>query len=276
MLWEEEASAVGLDVQIATMPRLSLDTRVRSAHALITREIATRILKGTYAVGTVLPNEGQLIVEFGVSRTVLREALKTLAAKGMILAKTRIGTRVLPEACWNMYDPQVLSWHLDAGTGVDFLTRVFEVRQALEPAAAAMAALRRTPANLRRMQLILTAMSCPNHTRESYADWDLHFHQEILSASGNPFMMSFSTVIEASIIRAFSIRAPVDSSALMAKSMTLHRAVLDAIAAKDPAAASKAMSDTIVGGMENIHFEIETTPTTVVLPLKIEATTAPG
>lgn len=276
MLWEEEASAAGLEAQIAGMPRLSLDPRVRSAHALITREIATRILKGTYPVGGVLPNEGQLIVEFGVSRTVLREALKTLAAKGMIHAKTRIGTKVLPESCWNMYDPQVLSWHLDAGTGVDFLARVFEVRQALEPAAAAMAALRRTPANLRRMQLILTAMSCPDHTRESYADWDLHFHQEILSASGNPFMMSFSTVIEASIIRAFSIRAPIDNDELSAKSIMLHRAVLDAIAAGDSAAASKAMSDTIAGGLENVHFELAATPTTVVLPLKIEATTEPG
>ncbi|MBM9596021.1 FadR/GntR family transcriptional regulator [Roseitranquillus sediminis] len=268
---ERKTRSAGTAMHLAELPRLSLDSRVRSAHALITREIAIRVMKGVYPPDGILPNESQLIEEFGVSRTVLREALKTLAAKGMIVAKTKIGTKVLPEACWNMYDPQVLSWHIDAGMDSEFLIKVFEVRQALEPAAAAMAAIRRTNENLRRMRLFLMAMARPAHTRDSYGEWDLHFHQEILFASGNPFMLSFSSIIEASIFRAFKVSAPVDSGERLAASIARHHAVLEAVTRGDAAAASAAMSQVIVEGIENAHFQLATSPTTITLPLRIGA-----
>ena len=268
---EHKTRSTEIAMHMAELPRLSLQSPVRSAHALITREVAVRVMKGVYPPESILPNEGQLIEEFGVSRTVLREALKTLAAKGMIVAKTKIGTKVLPEACWNMYDPQVLSWQIDAGMDLNFLNKVFEVRQALEPAAAAMAAIRRTSENLRRMRLFLTAMARPQHTRNSYAEWDLHFHQEILFASGNPFMLSFSSIIETSIFRAFKVSAPVDSGERLRASIARHHAVLEAIACGDAAAASSAMSQVIVEGIENAQFELASSPTTVSLPLRIGA-----
>lgn len=269
LVQQTEAGAATIRASLAELPRLSLSSQIRSAHAMITREIAIRILKGSYGPGGVLPNECQLMDEFGVSRTVVREAFKTLAAKGMVVAKTRVGTKVLPKACWSMYDAQLLGWYIDAGRDTEFLVKVFEVRQALEPAAAAMAATRRTAANLRRMELFLAAMARPDLTREGYAEWDLHFHQEILFASGNPFMLSFSTVIEASIFRAFQISAPVDCPERLAASLQRHQDILTAIAKGNPGAASAAMSQVIIEGLENAHFELASAPTNVSLPMRI-------
>ena len=92
----------------AVLPRL-LTGPIKSAHALITRDIAMRILRGEYPPGSLLPPESDLIDQYTVSRTALREAIKTLSAKGLLVSKTKIGTRVLNESYWNLYDPQVLS-----------------------------------------------------------------------------------------------------------------------------------------------------------------------
>src|SRR5262249_1123616 len=89
--------------------------RVRSAHSLVTRGMGRGIRRGEYPVGAVLPGPPELMDHFGVSRTALREALQTLAAKGLVAAKTRIGTRVLDESHWNMFDPDILFWRLELG-----------------------------------------------------------------------------------------------------------------------------------------------------------------
>ena len=189
--------------EVEWMPRLSTNTKIRSAHALITREIAMHILRGDYPAKSILPPESNLINEFRVSRTALREALKTLAAKGLIVSKTKIGTKVLPQSFWNLFDPQLLTWRIEIGVDASFLAKLYEVRQALEPAAAAIAANRRTCQNIQRMRSFLNLMNQPHHTRISYAEPDLHFHHEVLMASGNPFMQSFTSVVEASILCAF-------------------------------------------------------------------------
>jgi DNA-binding FadR family transcriptional regulator len=263
------ARAWGKAVKLATnvdifamweMPRLSFNERIRSTHDLITKELAKRVLSGQYAVGETLPSEGDLLDEFRASRTALREALKTLAAKGLIVAKTRIGTRVLPSSFWNFYDPQVLSWRLENGVDANFLQMLFEVRQALEPAAAALAATRVTAENLERLQGFLAAMDRQHESPVSYAEPDLGFHQEVLMASHNPFLQSFSSIIEASILCAFQISAPVDSPERQAKSIRRHAEVLDALVAGDAAEASRAMSEVIVEGLENAHFTLARKP----------------
>lgn len=249
------------------MPRLNINGQIRSTHDLISKEIAKRILSGMYASGDSLPNENDLIDEFRVSRTALRESLKTLAAKGLVIAKTKIGTKVLPASFWNYFDPNVLSWRLELGVDSEFLTKLYEVRQALEPAAAAMAATRRTPENLERMESCLDRMDKYHATRQTYAEPDLQFHQEILMASHNPFIQSFSSIIEASILCAFEVSAPIDSPERQAQSIQRHRSILEAIRDRQPAAASDAMSLVIVEGIENAHIEITKRPIVVSLPL---------
>lgn len=249
------------------LPRLNIDGQIRSTHDLITREIAKRILGEVYVVGDTLPNEGELIDEFRVSRTALRESLKTLAAKGLVVAKTKIGTRVLPSAFWNYFDPQVLSWRLELGVDSEFLIRIYEVRQALEPAAAALAAVRHKPENIERMEYFLDQMDRKHATRQTYAEPDLWFHQEILKASHNPFIQSFGSIIEASILCAFEISAPIDSPERQALSISRHRLILDCIKQRNAAQASEAMSDVIIEGIGNAHISMTNRPIIVSLPL---------
>lgn len=256
---------------IEWLPRLTVGARVRSAHALITREIAMNIFRGRYPQESILPPENDLIGEFRVSRTALREALKTLAAKGLIESKTKIGTRVLPASFWNMFDPLMLTWRIDVGIDADFLIKLYEIRQALEPAAAAIAAGRRTEVHLDNMRRFLDAMDRPGHTRFSYAEPDLHFHQEILMASGNPFMQSFTSIIEASILCAFQVSAPIDTAERQDRSIERHRQVMEAIAAGDAGRASAAMSQVIVEGLENAHFALAKNPIAISLPLRLDA-----
>lgn len=249
------------------LPRLGSDLHVRSAHALVTRDIALKILRGDYPQDTLLPQEADLIEEYCVSRTALRESIRTLAAKGFLVSKTKIGTRVMNESFWNMYDPQVLTWRVELGVDSSFLLKIFEVRQALEPMAAALAAMRRTRLNLRHMKAYLDGMSALSHTRESYAEPDLGFHQEVLLASGNPFMQGFSSVIDAAIRYSFRISAPVDTDERLHTSIERHSAVFEAIEAQDAGRASAAMTQVIRESIENAHYEFAAQPVVVTMPL---------
>lgn len=256
------------DVAMAVLPRL-MRGPIKSAHALITRDIAMRILRGEYAPGSLLPPESDLIDQFTVSRTALREAIKTLAAKGLLVSKTKIGTRVLGESYWNLYDPQVLSWRIEMGVDNGFLRKIFEVRQALEPAAAAQAAIRRTQLNIDHMQYALNLMDKPHHTRYTYAEPDLIFHQEVLIASGNPFMQTFSSIVEACILNAFAISSPLDNDERFKRSITRHAKVLSEIRDGNPAGACLAMSEVIRESIENAQFGIADDPVVISLPLDL-------
>ncbi len=118
-------------------PRPSRTTRV-------TNELGRAIISGHYPQNTILPGDAELLAQFGVSRTVLREAMKILAGKGLLQSKARIGTRVRGRTDWNLFDPDVLIWHAEIGFDAAFIAHVGEMRMALEPEAAALAAERRS------------------------------------------------------------------------------------------------------------------------------------
>lgn len=120
----------GADVRVLGAKRITERAREapRSAHALVTRSIGVDILSGRLTPGSALPAEDELLRRFRISRTALREALKTLAAKGMIQSKTRVGTSVLPASHWNMFDPDLMAWRLEAGVDIGFMRHLFEIR----------------------------------------------------------------------------------------------------------------------------------------------------
>ena len=92
------------------------DTRgTLSSNQQVARAIGIEIVNGVYEAGDKLPGEAKILDRFGISRTVLREAFKILSAKGLIVSKTRVGTKVLPRTSWNLFDPDVLSWHVADG-----------------------------------------------------------------------------------------------------------------------------------------------------------------
>lgn len=130
----------------------------RTSHRLVVEELGQAVVGGEFAIGETLPGDTDLAARFSVSRTVLREAMKTLAAKGLVVARARIGTRVLPRAHWNLFDSDVLTWHFGAGVDEDFLRHVSEVRLALEPYAAALAARRASDVDIARMMRLAVAM----------------------------------------------------------------------------------------------------------------------
>ncbi len=113
----------------------------RSLHGQVANEIAQRIMSGEFAPGTILPNEADFSVKLKVSRTALREAIKVLAAKGLVESRPKIGTRIRPRDHWNMLDPDVLAWQFASDDVARFADDLFEVRQIIEPAAAALAAV---------------------------------------------------------------------------------------------------------------------------------------
>ncbi len=230
-------------------------SRARSAHDLVAHGIGQNIMQGRFPVGSILPGDAELMELFGVSRTALREALKTLAAKGLIESKTKVGTKVLDRHNWNMFDSDILEWHLEMGVDARFLGWLFEIRQTLEPLACATAALRRTPEQLKEMHKALQAMYGCESSRQGFTKADLAFHQAILEASGNPFLQSIGSVIGAALATSFTISSPVSSDDRFNEVMRQHQAVFDAIEQRDPSVASDAMSALILQAAERVQIK---------------------
>jgi DNA-binding FadR family transcriptional regulator len=193
---------------------------------------------------------------YGVSRTVLREAMKTLAGKGLIEAKARIGTRVRDRQHWNLFDPDVLLWYAANGFDEGFLHQLSEMRMALEPEAAAIAAGRRTDAQLEEMYRAVDGMGAPNVTADGFVQDDLAFHLAVAEATGNPFMHSISTLIEVALVAVLTSSHPVLDPARHRMSVADHRAIADAIARKEPEVARTAMRKVIVDGVAAIERKV--------------------
>jgi DNA-binding FadR family transcriptional regulator len=221
----------------------------RSRTAKVSRSIGLAIVSGRYPQNAVLPGVPELMQRHGVSRTVLREAMKTLAGKGLIEAKARIGTRVRDRQHWNLFDPDVLLWHAASGFDPPFLVQLSEMRMALEPEAAAVAAERRTDEELREMYASVDRMGAPGVTAEGFVEADLDFHLAVAKATGNPFMRSISTLIEVALVAVLTVSQPVRYPVRHDKSIADHRAIADAISRGDTEGARAAMRLVIQDGV---------------------------
>jgi DNA-binding FadR family transcriptional regulator len=221
----------------------------RSHTAHVVREIGMGIVSGTYPQNSILPGDAELMERFQVSRTVLREALRTLAAKGLIQPKARIGTRVRDKASWNLFDPDVLIWHARSGFDPAFLEYLSEMRMALEPEAAALAARRRTPLQLQHIYGWVEKMGTDGVSPAEFVDGDLNFHLAVAAAAGNPFLRSISTLIEVALVQLLTISSPIEEPVRHARSVAAHRLIADAIARRDPEAARAAMIAVVEEGI---------------------------
>jgi DNA-binding FadR family transcriptional regulator len=166
----------------------------RNLHGQVVNELGRRIVGGVYTAGDVLPNEEQLCQELMVSRTALREAVKVLAAKGLLESRPRIGTRVRTKDLWNLLDPDILAWRCATGADAEFLRHLTELREIIEPAAASLAAGSRSTAQLTAIGVALDKME----TASGIAQWveaDLEFHTAILKATNNPLLMPLAAII---------------------------------------------------------------------------------
>jgi DNA-binding FadR family transcriptional regulator len=227
--------------------------RARTHHGHVMRDLGLGIVAGRYPENSILPGDSELTGRFGVSRTVLREALKTLSAKGLIQAKAKIGTRVRERRFWNLFDPDILYWHAETGVHPSFLFSLGEMRLALEPEAAALAAARRTDAQLAEMRAALSAMRDARGSGPRFVEGDLRFHLAVAAASANPFMRSVSALIEVALGITFTVSSPIPDAARHALSVARHEAIADAIEARDAKSARLAMRAVIRQGIERVE-----------------------
>ncbi|HHY50308.1 MAG TPA: FadR family transcriptional regulator [Alphaproteobacteria bacterium] len=220
----------------------------RSHTAHVVRKIGMDIVSGNYPEQSILPGDADLMQQFGVSRTVLREALRALAAKGLIQPKARIGTRVRDKAHWNLFDPDVLIWHAEAGFDAKFLEYLGEMRLALELEAAALAARRRTPLQVQHLYGWVEKMGADGVSPDAFVEADFNFHLTVAVAAGNPFLRSISTLIEVALVALLTVSSPLEDPVRHARSVADHRAIADAIARRDAELARRAMRVVIEEG----------------------------
>jgi len=222
--------------------------RAHSNHAEVARSIGVDIIAGRYAEGGRLPGDAELTAMFGVSRPVLRESVKTLVAKGLLTTKARVGTVVRERGAWNMFDADVLAWHLDAGIDRRFLNDLAEIRLAVEPRAAALAAGRRSEADIAELHRSMARMRAEPSDSVGFADGDLALHLAVANASGNLFMRSIGNVIEAALRASFLLSAPVETQDRETV-LSWHQRIVDAIEGGDAEAATAAMIEVIHNGL---------------------------
>ncbi|MBP0616415.1 FadR/GntR family transcriptional regulator [Jiella mangrovi] len=216
-----------------------------SSHAHVVATLGRQIVGGTFPPGAILPGDKDLGETFGVSRTVLREAMKTLAAKRLIEAKTRVGTKVLERERWNLLDPDVLRWRVETGLDARFIEDLATMRLAFEPEAAALACRRATAADIERLMGIVEEMGDLGHDRTSIARVDLKFHLVVADISQNPFMRATSGLIETALAIVLRLSSPADDADMIRECADNHRLIVEAIASKDEERARATMRTVI-------------------------------
>ena len=168
----------------------------RNYHSYVINEVGRAIVSGDMSVGSSLPGDAEMMNRFGVSRTVLREALKTLEAKGLVEARAKVGTRILPQSRWNLFDRQILAWKLESGPSSAFLASFQTIRESLEVEAAKLAARHREAEHVRLLNYWLNQRSVMAHQPEPFAMAEFEIHRVVAEASGNPFLRASSAIVE--------------------------------------------------------------------------------
>lgn len=211
---------------------------LRNFHQQIVDVLGSRIVAGQFAEGVQLPTEPELADTYGASRLIIREAMKSLAAKGLVSIRPRTGTHVLPRCKWNLFDPSVLEWYGRLPPDKKLIADLMELRQAIEPQAARLAAIRACPADIDALQNAYLAMSAASD-QPAYIQADLTFHGAVVHASGNVFFRQLELALSA--VWNMSFRASSDQWGPDPKALRLHKALLDAIESSTPEAAEKAV-----------------------------------
>ena len=213
----------------------------------IVEELGIRILDGTYPVGQTIPIEQALMAELSISRTVLREALKILIAKGLIESRPKTGSRVRDRRNWNLLDPTLLRLYCRVTDYSNFASHFQQLRSIIEPEAAALAALNHREGELAAIACAYEGMAGADNLPE-WTRADLRFHEAILEATGNPFLIPLGSLIHAAL-ETLLFQSASDSPDPF-ESLAGHARVLEAIRSRSANAARLAMKELL--GQTNI------------------------
>ena len=184
------------------------------------------------------PIEAELVRRYGISLTVTREAVKMLCAKGLLTSRPRQGTQVLPTSSWHLFDPDVLRWLVERKLEIDLLRQFNQLRAAIEPEGAALAARFASAEDLAAIAEGLARI------KAAKAGWDdpvaagIAFHVSILYATQNPFYAQFRDVVGSALQTSIRFGAGFHGKAM---NVADYHAVYDAIRAADSDGARGAM-----------------------------------
>ena len=209
-------------------------------HGTIARDLGVRIVSGRLRPGDILDGEIDASDRLEVSRTAYREAVRILAAKGLVQSRPKVGTRVSPPEHWHLLDPDVLSWIFEREPDDRLVNALFELRRIVEPQAAALAAERRTEADLAAMARALQGMTDHSLAVEAGRDADQEFHASLLRASDNAFVASLISGITAAVTWTTIFKQR--HRQLARDPVPDHVRVYEAVRAGNPAAAQRAMT----------------------------------
>jgi DNA-binding FadR family transcriptional regulator len=223
-------------------------------HGQIVHAIGRQILSGKIRPGDALPT----LPGLSASRTVLREVIKVLAAKGLVESRPKTGTRVRPRNAWNLLDPDVLAWQGDGAASAAFLKQLTEVRLIVEPAAAELAAARAGSTELQTLEKAFldmeAALGGPAEDYSAFDQADMRFHQAIVRACGNDLLEQMSQFVYSALLVSFQATSRLPGRARA--SLPDHRSILEAIREGDAGRAAQAMRSLV----RSTAGEIETLP----------------
>ena len=212
---------------------------IKNVHGNTVDYLGEAVVAGRFGSSGALPPEPLLCEELGVSRTVVRESVKSLVAKGLIQTGPKVGTHVMPSDQWNWFDPDVIAWQAKAGLTPEFVRDLQDLRRIVEPAAMRLAAERATAQDIQGIEEAFAGMKHAVFEGGDYVTHDLRFHLGLLRASRNRMLMQMSRALGALLRTSFEISTRRKDGPLL--SLPMHRAVLDAVIAHDPDAAEKAV-----------------------------------
>src|SRR5581483_1384529 len=211
----------------------------RGLHGALVHAIGLRIVRGDLEPGDPIPAEDELGVDLAVSRTVVREAVKVLAAKRLVESLPKRGTRVLPRREWNLLDPDVLAWQLEAGADRKLLDEMLELRRLIEPPAVRLAALRATEEQIDDLERAVVDMATAGEDASASLEPDLRFHSLLLEATHNELLEHMASILSAVLRTLFTYSGRPPGAYLRAAA--LHSHVVEALRQRDPAAAEAAL-----------------------------------
>ncbi|ROU03397.1 FadR/GntR family transcriptional regulator [Histidinibacterium lentulum] len=228
-------------------------------------ELGARIVSGEWPEGGVISREADLVEEMKVSRSVVREAVRILSAKGMLRSRTSDGTRVQPRAAWRLLDPDVMEWRIRAGDRKGLLQDLLRLRLVIEPGVAYAATLEATEAARARMseawaakREVFADSDLPRDLRRRrFIETDLDFHRALIGAVRSQLLDQLFSVIEAALelLIDLQMRARGYTSDMigMDESQAMHEAVFDAFIARDAEGAERAMRRLIQRAIDDAH-----------------------
>jgi DNA-binding FadR family transcriptional regulator len=220
---------------------------------VVVADLVEAIVTGQVKPGELLPPEGPLAEQFGVSRTVIRESVKRLEEKGLVTVAQGRGTQVTPFSSWNVLDPVVLSALVDNDASLGVLDELSEVRASLESSMAGSAAATRTGEQLIRLERSLETMRATEQDSDSFRQADILFHFAVMELSGNRLAENIAKVLFKRALESNRYQG-VDPEGAFALTLAEHSAVLEAIASQDVVAAQASMREHIARAWERRRF----------------------